>query len=550
MGEIEEDMNYLLGFLRARNARLVIVIDDLDRCEESDIVEILQAVILLLNDCPITCFLAIDSRIVVSVLNVHMEKFCPKGSVSGREYLDKIIQLPINIGSIDDDVKKKYIEFSSEGKSLTVKNLLDRIKFFKNQKLFGEDLREWEEKVESVNNPTTRLQSAVTYLSSQDKLKYSGNIPSVQELTKDKEQLDNFLLSVSRAMNDIINANISDSVLKSGGNNGVEATDSNAGDSGPPQDTDGESSNSVSSERLARDENTFDTSEYNRIYSPGVPPDADIGNGGGPAVRVSPQVSPDAGIDDSVSPERPVADENPIDMSEYNRIYSPILNQRELSVFKQLSFIIPGIPRSIKRILNIYSLARTFRLYKDDDENFDNFSTKMMKFIILLERWPYATSLMIEVINRLNYERDDKENGLSLDKNRFDNRNRNFDTKELFGRILNHYAIGPEYNSLDSLELYCLYGVLEQELLRHDAGALRSILSRDHDIRLFKKCLFHTDNGEVLMVHDITKLMPYAFNLNLMLLDHAREIIGQIMIQTPKNGYVREDMIIPFSSLV
>jgi len=44
--------------------------------------------------------------------------------------------------------------------------------------------------------------------------------------------------------------------------------------------------------------------------------------------------------------------------------------------------------------------------------------------------------------------------------------------------------------------------------------------------------------------------MPYAFNLNLMLLDHARELIGQIMIQTPKDGHVREDMIIPFPSLV
>jgi len=87
----------------------------------------LQAVILLLNDCPILCFLAIDSRIVVSVLNVHMEKFCPKGSVSRREYLDKIIQLPINIGGIDEITKKKYIEFSSNGKSLTVENLLERI---------------------------------------------------------------------------------------------------------------------------------------------------------------------------------------------------------------------------------------------------------------------------------------------------------------------------------------------------------------------------------------------------------------------------------------
>jgi len=178
--------------------------------------------------------------------------------------------------------------------------------------------------------------------------------------------------------------------------------------------------------------------------------------------------SPDSGTGDSTSPETPAGDEISFDMSEYSRIYSPILNQSELNVFKQLSFIIPENPRSIKRILNICSLARTFRLYKDNNENFDQFSTKMTIFIILLERWPYATSLMIEVINRL-----------SLDEGRFDKRNHNFDKKELSDRIFNYFEGLTDYNSL---ELYCLYGVLEQDL-RHDAGALRSILSRDHDIR-------------------------------------------------------------------
>ena len=69
------------------------------------VVEILQAVILLLNDYPVTCFLAIDSRIVINSLDAYMETFCPKGNVSGREYLNKIIQLPINIGGIDKDTK-------------------------------------------------------------------------------------------------------------------------------------------------------------------------------------------------------------------------------------------------------------------------------------------------------------------------------------------------------------------------------------------------------------------------------------------------------------
>jgi len=65
--------------------------------------------------------------------------------------------------------------------------------------LFDEDLSGWKEKVESENDPTTRLHAAVTYLSQNDQLKLFRNIPSVHELTKDKVQLDNSLLSVSNS---------------------------------------------------------------------------------------------------------------------------------------------------------------------------------------------------------------------------------------------------------------------------------------------------------------------------------------------------------------
>ena len=141
---------------------------------------------------------------------------------------------------------------------------------------------------------------------------------------------------------------------------------------------------------------------------------------------------------------------------------------------------------------------------------------------------------MIEVITRLSYESDDVNYDLNFDEERRNIHNRNFDKKGLCDRILNYFEGVPDYNSL---KLYCLYGALEEELLGHDAYALRNVLSRDHDIRLFKKCLFHEDDGEVLMVRDIEKLMPYAFNSNLMLLDHARETIDQ-------------HMIIPFSLLI
>ena len=159
-----------------------------------------------------------------------------------------------------------------------------------------------------------------------------------------------------------------------------------------------------------------------------------------------------------------------------------------------------------------------------------------MKFIILLERWPYATSLMIEVITRLNYERDAIANGLNLDEDRTNNGN--CDKKELCDRILKRLRVNgsEDYNelNLNELKLYRLYDALEQELLRHNAGALRYILSRDYDINLFKRCLFHKDNEEVLMASDIERLKPYAFNLNLMLLDHARKLIDEVMIPIPK----------------
>jgi len=36
------------------------------------------------------------------------------------------------------------------------------------------------------------------------------------------------------------------------------------------------------------------------------------------------------------------------------------------------------------------------------------------------------------------------------------------------------------------------------------------------------------------MASDIERLKPYAFNLNLMLLDHARKLIDEVMIPIPK----------------
>ena len=79
MGRVRKEVEYLYNLLRTvkyhdeelgckRPLRLCVMIDDLDRCPKDDIVKILEAVILLLADAPITCWLAINSRVVVAAI--------------------------------------------------------------------------------------------------------------------------------------------------------------------------------------------------------------------------------------------------------------------------------------------------------------------------------------------------------------------------------------------------------------------------------------------------------------------------------------------------
>ena len=53
-----------------RKCRLVIFVDDLDRCPPEKCVEVLQSLVLLTEGTPFVIFLAIDPRIVVTAIEV------------------------------------------------------------------------------------------------------------------------------------------------------------------------------------------------------------------------------------------------------------------------------------------------------------------------------------------------------------------------------------------------------------------------------------------------------------------------------------------------
>ena len=94
------------GGVQGKPCKLVIFVDDLDRCEPAKAVEVLQSLVLLIENTPFVIFLAIDPRIVVTAIESVNKKFFSETGVTGCEYLDKIVQIPFSIPIIVDNEKE------------------------------------------------------------------------------------------------------------------------------------------------------------------------------------------------------------------------------------------------------------------------------------------------------------------------------------------------------------------------------------------------------------------------------------------------------------
>ncbi len=90
-------------------ARVFLYIDDLDRCPPDRVVEVLEAVQLLLNTKLFVVILAIDDRYIARALEqVYAGVLKRRGKPSGIDYLEKIIQIPYRMRPISPDTVEKY----------------------------------------------------------------------------------------------------------------------------------------------------------------------------------------------------------------------------------------------------------------------------------------------------------------------------------------------------------------------------------------------------------------------------------------------------------
>jgi hypothetical protein len=94
--------------------RIILYIDDLDRCPPSRVVEVLQAIHLLLAFPLFVVVVAVDARWVSSALNLRYRRlwtgFEGTGSQPGpHDYLEKIFQIPFWLEPLDRDSTRDYL---------------------------------------------------------------------------------------------------------------------------------------------------------------------------------------------------------------------------------------------------------------------------------------------------------------------------------------------------------------------------------------------------------------------------------------------------------
>lgn len=89
------------------DGRLIIFIDDLDRCEERVIVELLEAIKLYLGTHRCVFVLGLDENAVAEALGRH---WSGRAEDTNREYLEKLFQAILPLPPAREEAAKKFIE--------------------------------------------------------------------------------------------------------------------------------------------------------------------------------------------------------------------------------------------------------------------------------------------------------------------------------------------------------------------------------------------------------------------------------------------------------
>ncbi|MGH3928238.1 MAG: P-loop NTPase fold protein, partial [Pseudonocardiaceae bacterium] len=133
LGQVHRDLQQLDADLRAAHRqwdasptptppleRIILYIDDLDRCPPQRVVEVLAAVHLMLALPLFVVVVAVDPRWLLSSLHHHDQELFTAAGPTGRpwdgedlatplDYLDKIFQIPFAVAPLSDTAASSYL---------------------------------------------------------------------------------------------------------------------------------------------------------------------------------------------------------------------------------------------------------------------------------------------------------------------------------------------------------------------------------------------------------------------------------------------------------
>lgn len=153
--QLKETIHKILDYEIFDSKKIVIFIDDLDRCPEDKVLEVIESIKLILNSKNCIFFLGCDKEYLESALSVKYKdfiSFMENSSIEKNivfkkfadEYLEKIIQIPFYIPSLNEEAVKSYIgnllNSSNDDEMNNEDNLLEENFYDKFKQLINTDL--------------------------------------------------------------------------------------------------------------------------------------------------------------------------------------------------------------------------------------------------------------------------------------------------------------------------------------------------------------------------------------------------------------------------
>ncbi|MCH9036021.1 MAG: AAA family ATPase [Chloroflexi bacterium] len=103
--ELNIAMNAVLK--QGKNARIVFLVDDLDRCLPNKAVEVLEAIKVFLDTEGFVFVLALDKEVIVNAVEAHYGKEYP---ISGGDYIKKLIQVEFALPTLRSEDIQEFVK--------------------------------------------------------------------------------------------------------------------------------------------------------------------------------------------------------------------------------------------------------------------------------------------------------------------------------------------------------------------------------------------------------------------------------------------------------